>query len=146
MVGRNAEGGVSCSARPRIGEHTRPACWSLRLATTNFQIWKLAKARHLRQHPRRVCSPEPRVHSPNTAMPRVVALIRAPLQLARGCVPELCRNSHRPRLASRFWPISRPSAQRSLGFPENRWARADQEARHSDTHSCSRERCAPALR
>ena len=47
--------------RPWIGEHTRPACGSLRLATTNFDLWEVReRGGRLLQRPRRARCPEDR--------------------------------------------------------------------------------------
>ena len=40
MTNDEAKGNV-VHYRPWIGEHTRPACGSLRLATTNFDLWEV---------------------------------------------------------------------------------------------------------
>src|SRR6266481_9454596 len=50
---------------PWIGEHARPACWSLHPATTNFSLClairqKFVLSRQQHQHPGRARSPEDR--------------------------------------------------------------------------------------
>jgi hypothetical protein len=99
---------------PWIGEHTRPACWSLRLATTNFSFClairqKFVLSRQQHRHPGRARSPEDRVFTAQSG--------RSAYRYENRCDHA---NGTRDYLAwwSVLWRLFRPSQSRPMNCSE----------------------------